>query len=284
MIRCLLLLVYAIAIDGIHFNGGTITWMPIDPYDNSSSITITIIQSYSWTYPLITCTNNVPISTSGRVNSNLTCVSECSTDGNYSLNPIDILTDCISASSSLGMMASQRSKNVTLTADARFYLAYVGSAWRALNYPTQSGLEWSIVSLIDISMRPDGFINTPPVANIVSPQYVIVNKTSQIVIPVSDVNAGDDVRCRWSVYTPGYRRRRSFDEERTSQEHAAQLDKPVVKSQEILLSQRIKRNGGGAAAITGMLNCICTFNYCDSSSSVTYPKTFECGRCFSNIR
>jgi hypothetical protein len=280
MIRYLLLVVYSITIDAIHFNGGTITWMPIDPYDNSSSVPIIITQSYSWTYPLIRCTTDVPISTNGRNtdNSNLTCVTDCLTDGGYSLDPIDILTDCISSSLSLGMMASQRSKNITLFADAHFYLAYVGSAWRALNYPTQSGLEWSIVSFIDLRMRPDGFINTPPVANIVSPQYVTVNKTAQIVIPVSDVNTDDDVRCRWSVYTPGYRRRRRYDEERTSQEDTAQLDKSVEKSQEILLSRRIR--GNVAVASTGMLNCICTWNYCDSTSSVTYSKTFEFGRCF----
>ena len=100
-----------------------------------------------------------------------------------------------------------------MTAGAHFYLAYVGSAWVPLNDPAQSGLQWSIVSFIDLRMRPDGIINTPPVASVVSPQYAIVNQTTQITIPVSDVNAGDDVRCRWSVYTPGYRRRRRSDEE-----------------------------------------------------------------------
>lgn len=65
--------------------------------------------------------------------------------------------------------------------------------------------------MIDLRVRHDGFINTPPVASVVSPQYAIVNQTIQINIPVSDVNAGDDVRCRWSTYTPGNRRRRSND-------------------------------------------------------------------------
>ncbi|CAF3944198.1 unnamed protein product, partial [Rotaria sp. Silwood1] len=45
-------------------------------------------------------------------------------------------------------------------------------------------------------MRSDGFINTPPEATVVSPQYVIVNQTTKIQIPVSDANAGDDIRCR----------------------------------------------------------------------------------------
>ncbi|CAF1161339.1 unnamed protein product [Adineta steineri] len=200
---------------GVHFNGGTITWAPIDPYDNSSSVNITITQSYAWAYPTITCANDVPITTSGRStqNWNLTCVVDCSTDGGYSTKPIDILTDCSTVFSSLGIMNSERSHNMTLDSGAHFYLANVGSAWVALNSPAESGLEWSIVTFIDLRMRPDGFIDTPPVASVVSPQYAIVNETIQINIPVSDVNVGDDVRCRWATYTAGYRRRKRSDTE-----------------------------------------------------------------------
>ncbi|CAF4631624.1 unnamed protein product, partial [Rotaria sp. Silwood1] len=60
-----------------HFNGGTISWAPIDPYANSSSVVITITQSYSWTYPTVSCTTNVPVS-SGKTNANLTCIANCS--------------------------------------------------------------------------------------------------------------------------------------------------------------------------------------------------------------
>jgi hypothetical protein len=124
------------------------------PYENSSSIDVTIAQSYAWSYPLINCATNVPISTSGRSNSNLTCVVDCSTDGGYSTQPIDILTDCTLVSSSLGMMNSQRSHNIPLTAGAHFYLAFVGSAWAPLNDPSQTGLQWSSVTFIDLRIRP----------------------------------------------------------------------------------------------------------------------------------
>ncbi|CAF3593795.1 unnamed protein product, partial [Rotaria sp. Silwood2] len=87
--------------DGGHFNGGSIRWEPVNPFDNSSTVQISIIQSYSWSYPTITCANSVPISTSGRsnTNANLTCIADCATDGNYSTAPISILTDCTSYSS-----------------------------------------------------------------------------------------------------------------------------------------------------------------------------------------
>ncbi|CAF1636990.1 unnamed protein product [Rotaria magnacalcarata] len=164
---------------------------------------------------------NVPISTASFVgaNTNLSCVVDCSTDGGYSIVPINILTDCTSASSLLKRMASERTKNKTLSADVHFYAAYSGNAWVPLNDPPQSGLEWSIVTFIDLRRRSDGFINNTPVPNFISPQHVTVNKTIQITIPVSDANIDDDVRCRWSAYTPGYRRRKRSNSEENYDNH-----------------------------------------------------------------
>ena len=210
-------------VDARHFNGGTIRWVPLDPYTNASNVAITIIQSYYWTYPAIKCNTSVPISTAGRSAElrNIVCVVDCWNDGGYSAKPINILTDCQWASSSLQLLNSERSNNITLAAGARFYAGYVGTAWASLNYPPVSGLQWSIVFSVDLSKRPDGFINTPPIAEVISPQYTIVNRTSEIKIHTSDDNPQDVVRCRWSVYIPGYRRRRDpsaqdFHDSRTS--------------------------------------------------------------------
>ncbi|CAF4306338.1 unnamed protein product, partial [Rotaria sp. Silwood2] len=251
-----------------HFNGGSIGWAPVDPYDNSTSVNITITQTYSWTYPYIKCLNNVPSSTNGwsGANTNLTCVVDCSTDGGYSNAPIDILTDCTSASASMKMMTSERSKSVTLSADAHFYIAYRGSAWVALNDPSQQGLDWSIVTYIDLRKRPDGFINTPPVAKVVSPQYAIVNKTIQINIPVSDANAGDDVRCRWSTYTTGYRRRKRFDkEEHIKHRSDVRFYEEVAKDREMIYIRK-KRGSCGSCSHSCPNGCDCSCPGCGSGS------------------
>ncbi len=272
MICYLFLLFYPAVINALHFNGGNIRWMPTDPYDNSSSITITIIQTYWWTYPNIKCANDVPISTPGRssLNTSLLCVVDCTSDGGYSAHPVDILTDCISVTPSVGVLTGQRSVNTTLTAGAHFYVAFVGSAWTTLNSPAQSGLEWSIVTFIDLRMRPDGFINTPPVASVVSPQYAIVNRTAQIQIYVSDVNAGDDVRCRWAIYTTGYRRRKRFSEkEYTDREPAAQVFRKVNEHGEnnLVRNRRgYKCAGGGACSFYCGDGCPCTCPICAGTS------------------
>lgn len=273
---------------GRHFNGGTITWAPIDPYSNASSVPITITQTYSWTMPNIRCATNVPISTSGwgSANDNLTCVVDCSTDGGYSAKPIDILTDCISSSSSLNMMTSQRSRNVTLAAGAHFSIAYQGVAWRSIGSPAVGGLDWSILSSIDLRRRPDGFINTPPVATVVSPQYVVVNQPTQIKIPVSDANSGDNVRCRWSTFTSGYRRRRRAQ---AYDETASEKSNPIMffdlDSERETVSRRSKRDTKSCSDSDCQTRCeedcrcscsICQGTSCSGSkceSSVCRPRT-----------
>jgi len=190
----LFILIWTNAIEASHFNGGTITWAPVYPNTNSSSILISITQSYSYVYPRVNCTPNIP-TTGG--NSTLICAGNCTTQNGYSNSPISILTDCTSYSPSLGLVFSQRSVNISLNVSTYFWIGYNGSAWRNLSNAGSSA-GWSIVSLIDLIRRPDGIINTPPVAQITSPQYVIVNRTTIITISVSDVNAGDDLRCRWS--------------------------------------------------------------------------------------
>jgi hypothetical protein len=201
MISLVLFLICLSLTNGSHFNGGSITWSPVNPYNNDSLVMITITQTYFWTYPTVDCSINVPITTPAYNSSasNLNCVSNCSTSGNYTYKKINILTDCISSSLSLGVMTSQRSVNITFPLGTYFWISYKGASWRGLkNFVNNSDPMWDITSLIDLQMRPDGFINTPPVAYVASPQYVIVNVTTTIVIPVSDVNTNDDLRCRWS--------------------------------------------------------------------------------------
>jgi len=209
MRTCLLILTFVMVIDALHFNGGSYTWFPVDPYSNSSEITITIVQSYFWKYSQMTCANDVPITTPSRAGQNtyLECTAECATDGGYSSKKIDILTDCKTVSAPLDIMTSKRTKNITISSsNTHFYLVHKGLGWIGLNRPIENSLAWSLVLFIDIRKRPDGFINTPPVANVFSPQYATFNKTTSISINAWDVNSGDDIRCRWSIVSisPAY--------------------------------------------------------------------------------
>jgi len=238
-----LLIYFSNDIECMHFNGGTIRWEPITSYNNSTIISIYIVQTYSWAYPTIKCDYDVPITTSGRSgeNRNLICMADCLTDGGYLSKPISTLTDCQWISTILNLMTSERYVTINLTAGAHFYLSNVGAAWATLGDTAQSGLQWSITTLIDLRLRPDGIINTPPTASVVSPQYAIVNKATQITIPVSDVNSGDIVRCRWSTITAGYRRRRrSYDD--GSFYHSEASKESIVHEEEEIILDRHRRD------------------------------------------
>ena len=198
MIYILFIFLWINTAHSAHFNGGTITWTPVYPNSNSSSVLITVTQSYSWVFPTETCTTNIPQSIGGNVN--LVCVANCSTQGGYANQTISIRTDCTSFSASLGIVFSQRSVNITLNASTYFWIAYRGAAWRTLeNTLTNNTPGWSVASLIDLRRRPDGLINTPPISQVASPQYVLVNTTTAINLLVSDANSGDDLRCRWPL-------------------------------------------------------------------------------------
>jgi hypothetical protein len=110
-------------------------------------------------------------------------------------------------------------------------------------------------------MRPDGIINTPPVASVVSPQYAVVNQTTEITIPVSDVNTGDDVRCQWSTYTPGYRRRKRADEENYIYKETSE-DKKLVH----IRKKRGRPNYCSGCTNACSLNCYCGCSGCTGTT------------------
>lgn len=63
---------------------------------------------------------------------------------------------------------------------------------------TNSLAHWNITAAIDVRVRADnGRINTPPVANLISPRGIPLNIPTEIVIPTLDID-NDHVRCRWS--------------------------------------------------------------------------------------
>ncbi len=147
---------------------------------------------------------------------------------------------------------------------AHFYLAYVGSAWTPLGSPALSNLEWSIVTMIDLRKRPDGLTNTSPASNVVSPQYVIVNHTTNIPIPVSDANLSDAIRCRWSVFTSGYRRRRRDPHADTTSidRHSYPIVEKFPNGNEAIHIRNKRMHLCSQCAATCVYRCQCSCSVC----------------------
>ncbi|CAF1399958.1 unnamed protein product [Didymodactylos carnosus] len=186
--------------DAAHFNGGTISWQPVDPTDKVSPISIMITQSYTWAYPNVYCnnsmiTNHIPIP--ARIPNTFLNVSAIYTKtGGYSAVPVTPY--CTSFSSSLGVLSSQQSDIVNLTVNASFSITFQNSYWATLTNPSGTNTAtWSIATMINLFVRPDGRINTSPVSQMLSPQHIQQNVLTTIVIPTFDSD-NDVVRCRWA--------------------------------------------------------------------------------------
>ena len=79
----------------------------------------------------------------------------------------------------------------TLTSDYYRPLTLIGGG-------TNSLAHWNITAAIDVRVRADnGRINTPPLANLISPRGIPLNIPTTIVISTLDIDS-DNVRCRWS--------------------------------------------------------------------------------------
>ncbi|CAF4056468.1 unnamed protein product [Rotaria magnacalcarata] len=237
MIEIILFLCFA-CIEASHFYGGTVTWKPMNNTDNGSSIAVMITQSYQWNRSHSSSTfcnqsiivNRSPLLCAGT--GTLVCVTAASTCGNYTA--LDIGEYCTDFSIVADSSSGQIYNIENITAGAEFCVAYTGYAWIGLQSSScgstgkkkryygsggsgtttkrttvltttgatcySTSAHWSIGTCVNLTVRPDGFINTPPVATVISPIDVSVDTLTTITIPVIDAD-GDYTSCRWAQKT-----------------------------------------------------------------------------------
>ncbi|CAF1022594.1 unnamed protein product [Rotaria sordida] len=206
----LLVLLFCIIgnINGSHFLGGTISWRPVNASATGTSVDITITQTYSWTYSLITCTTAmitsiqlIPVGFySYLTTQQLVCISNCGASSTGYVAP-SVRPYCMDISAPVGTTVGQRSDIVTLQEDDDFSAAFQQNAWRPL--ATAMIADWSISVRITVNRRSDNNLyNSAPVATMMSPILIPVNQTTVIYVPVVD-DDGDVTRCRWSTASNG---------------------------------------------------------------------------------
>lgn len=189
-----------------HFNGGTITWRPLNASATGTPVAIIITQTYSWSYSLMTCTSSMIASNqlvpnySTLSTSKLLCINNC-VNGSIGYSNVTVIPYCTSISPALGVTIGQRSDIVYLASGDDFSVAYQDGNWRSL--ASSSAAPWSLSTHINIQPRSDnGLYNNAPVSTIMSPIYIPLNETKVIHIPVSDAD-GDVLRCRWATSSNG---------------------------------------------------------------------------------
>jgi len=202
MFTLLILLTIVFAVHGSHFDGGSIFYQVVGT--NGSKLIVQITQTYTYVYPTIYCNNtyianqwNLVLTSYADATATLNCTANCSTDGGYT--PVPVASKCTDYSVGMAITVGQRTDDVLLNNGSYFTVSYQGSSFRTLSLPGSggSGLGWSISTVIDLQMRPDGTYNTPPKATMISPIYIPVGVQQTISIPTIDAN-NDNVRCRFA--------------------------------------------------------------------------------------
>ncbi|CAF1307520.1 unnamed protein product [Adineta ricciae] len=195
---------YFSTIHSSHFYGGTVTWRPINNTDFGSMIRIMFTQSYQWQQTNTQCDQTFIGNQTRKIPSDigtLECATNLSSCENYTA--LDVNGYCTDYSKIMDTSSSQISNIETIALDLKFCVAYQNLTWPGIIssvYGVDQYLDnatWSLGCCVDLTIRDDGFINTAPVAAVVSPIYVLSNTISTISIPVADAD-GDILRCRWA--------------------------------------------------------------------------------------
>jgi hypothetical protein len=169
-------------IQSVHFLGGTISWKPINNEDSNPTIPVMFTQSYQWKESATDCNQsyvyNLPSIPVYGYPEILKCVNVSNNCGGFIT--LGTKGHCIDSSTILDARSTQISDVENITADSKFCVVYQSQYWRTIQSPscnytcTTSVAKWSIGCCVDLTIRPEGFINTPPVATVISRKYFVI--------------------------------------------------------------------------------------------------------------
>jgi hypothetical protein len=169
-------------IESSQFYGGTVTWKPLNNTDLNSTIPIIFTQSYQWRESQTHCDQSYILNQSPQIPMNtdqLQCVTTPpSSCGGYT--PVSVNGYCTDFSTVIDSSSSQISYTEMITMGSTFCVSYQGATWPTVQ-STICGFScyidtatWSLGCCVDLTPRPDGFINTPPVATIISRMFTLI--------------------------------------------------------------------------------------------------------------
>ncbi|CAF1242503.1 unnamed protein product [Adineta steineri] len=160
-------------------------------------------QSYQWTLSSAPCNQAIILNQSPLLENGygyLSCVTTSSSCGGYT--PLNIGEYCTDFSTLLGSSSGQISAIESIAVGSQFCVAFQSGNWIGIQVSGTYtiGALWSIGTCVNLTVRSNGVINTPPVVTIISPIRVPVNSVIRIPIPTIDAD-NDFIRCRFANKT-----------------------------------------------------------------------------------
>ena len=174
---------------------------PLNNTPSGTTVQILIAQKHSWrrSYWSSTMCDDTRIAAGNLVGAStgyLVCNAGGSC-GSFTSISADVVCTDYSANVGLDYSSGERETMVTLPLNRTFVLGFLGNAWMALSIG--GGGDWQITGKIDLTVRPDGIINTSPVTSTLPVIYKTINIQHVHVVQMSDGDSSDILRCRWST-------------------------------------------------------------------------------------
>ncbi|UJR14644.1 hypothetical protein I4U23_001637 [Adineta vaga] len=183
-----------------HFRGGTITWRPLNNTPSGSKCNLLVRERYSWrrSFSAACFCDSTTIATKGLIGNSdwITCTSgTCSSWSNMNTQ-----TSCTDFSSILDVSSGERYEIRNITLGISFSITYNDGDWFAALY-VGANSKWYVTNWVNTVIRPDGYLNTSPVAVTIPIIYKEINIQHVHVVQMSDFDGTDILLCRWSIGT-----------------------------------------------------------------------------------
>jgi hypothetical protein len=104
---------------------------------------------------------------------------------------------CTDFSASTDSSSGEKYTTYTLDLGDTFVVGFYSSAWLALAIGGNGA--WQLTAKIQLTVRPDGVINTSPVTSTLPVIYQTINVQHVHVVQMSDADTTDTLRCRWAT-------------------------------------------------------------------------------------
>lgn len=146
------------------FQGGLITWKPVDAYTNASTVDILITEIHSWTLSRFPCSQSLINSlglyadtSGGGADAFVACqtlVTSCTGTGFATISDYNYCTDY---SNTVQISSGSLIKKVTLSRSTNIVVGFTGSAWATViiqsGTVSTSASNWAVVTRINLGTK-----------------------------------------------------------------------------------------------------------------------------------
>ena len=162
---------------------------------SGGNVQIQIQQRYSWRRGAAICTDATIIAQGliGDSNSVLCYTGTCT-----GWSAPSTRTTCTDYSVPLDISLGERTDLRTVNLGTSLSIGFVSGFWFR-NLVVGGNSLWNLITRINTIVRPDGYINSSPVATTLPIIYKPIGITQTHAVHMSDFDGTDILRCRWSV-------------------------------------------------------------------------------------